>query len=52
MFKKILLLLLILAPSVLYLYIVNRDAPQPAATEAVQTPAENAPTRQTQSPDY
>jgi len=47
MLKKLLIVLLILAPSALYLYIVNRDTNKAAPTEAVTAPAdqvENDPT--------
>jgi len=52
MLKKILLVLLILAPSALYLYIVNRDDNKTAQTEAVTTPAENPQPKQYQTPDH
>ena len=52
MLKKILLVLLILAPSALYLYIVNRDDNHTAETETVSTPAENPQPEQYQAPDH
>lgn len=50
--KKILLVLLILAPSALYLYIVNRDDNHTAETETVSTPTENSQPEQYQTPDH
>ncbi|MFZ7790749.1 hypothetical protein [Acinetobacter lwoffii] len=52
MLKKFLLVLLILAPSALYLYIVNRDDNKTTQTEAVTTPAENPQPKQYQTPDH
>ncbi|WP_347453775.1 hypothetical protein [Acinetobacter thermotolerans] len=51
MLKKILIVLLILAPSALYLYIVSRDGnktPEPAVT----APADQKQTEQYQTPDH
>ncbi|WP_171254922.1 hypothetical protein [Acinetobacter sp. SFD] len=50
MLKKILLVLLILAPSALYLYIVNRDDNNTA--ETVTTPDKNSQPEQYQTPDH
>ena len=52
MLKKILLVLVILAPSALYLYIISRDDNKTAETEAVTTPIEKPQTEQYQTPDY
>ncbi|MFV5501656.1 MULTISPECIES: hypothetical protein [unclassified Acinetobacter] len=52
MLKKILLVLLILAPSALYLYIVNRDDNNTAETETVTTPDKNSQPEQYQTPDH
>ncbi|MFV5490701.1 hypothetical protein [Acinetobacter sp. ASP199] len=52
MFKKLLIVLLILAPSMLYIYIVNRDDNKAAETKTVTTPAEKIPTEQYQTPDH
>ncbi|ENX09475.1 MULTISPECIES: hypothetical protein [Acinetobacter] len=51
MLKKILLVLLILAPSALYIYVISRDD-KTAENQAETTPAEKTPTEQYQTPDH
>ncbi len=52
MLKKILIVLLILAPSALYLYLVNRDHAPSSATESSNTPAETVQSPQYQTPEH
>lgn len=51
MLKKILLVLLILAPSALYLYLVSGDSSDTPKTEQVATPEENTQNSY-QTPDH
>ncbi|WP_171265971.1 hypothetical protein [Acinetobacter sp. LoGeW2-3] len=52
MLKKLLIVLLILTPSALYLYIVNRSDNKAAETETVTTPVEKTQTEQSRTPDH
>ncbi|MEK5755486.1 hypothetical protein [Acinetobacter variabilis] len=51
MLKKILLVLLILAPSALYIYVISRDD-KTAEKRAETTPTEKTLTEQYQTPDH
>jgi len=51
MLKKILLVLLILAPSAIYIYVINRDD-KTAESQTEPTPAEKTSNEQYQTPDH
>ncbi|MFH7348202.1 hypothetical protein L1A45_06135 [Acinetobacter variabilis] len=51
MLKKILLVLLILAPSALYIYVINRDD-KTAESQTKTASAEKTPTEQYQTPEH